>query len=63
MFRERDQINDAVNKMTYGFLFADYNSKYFMWETGLLTQGARGAPGPLALPFPTHFPLNLHEIS
>eukprot|EP01050_Picozoa_sp_SAG11_P003620 SAG11_NODE_209_length_12331_cov_3.126226_3_plen_980_part_00 len=32
MFRERDQIHDAINKMKYGFLFGDYQPSFFMWE-------------------------------
>lgn len=32
LFRERDQIHDAVNKKKYGFLFKDYAILYFFWE-------------------------------
>ena len=32
MFRERDQIHDAVNKKKYGFLFKDYAMAFFFWE-------------------------------
>ena len=32
MFRERDQIHDAVNKKKYGFLFKDYAAAFFFWE-------------------------------
>ena len=32
MFRERDQIHDAINKMKFGFLFADYKPAFFMFE-------------------------------
>ena len=32
MFRERDQIHDAINKMKFGFLFGDYAPQFFMWE-------------------------------
>jgi len=32
LFRERDQIHDAINKKKYGFLFKDYAAIYFFWE-------------------------------
>lgn len=32
LFRNRDQIHDAIQKMQYGFLFQDYFPKYFWWE-------------------------------
>eukprot|EP01051_Picozoa_sp_SAG22_P001122 SAG22_NODE_40_length_25739_cov_38.630031_5_plen_4683_part_00 len=32
MWRERDQIHDAINQKKFGFLFADYVSVYFLWE-------------------------------
>ena len=32
MWRERDQIHDAINQKKFGFLFADYVSIYFLWE-------------------------------
>lgn len=32
LFRERDQIHDAINKKKYGFLFKDYAIAYFFWE-------------------------------
>ena len=32
LFRDRDQIHDAIQKMKFGFLFADYVPKYFFWE-------------------------------
>ena len=32
LFKQRDQIHDAINKMKYGFLFKDYALTYFFWE-------------------------------
>merc|ERR1740130_2241672 len=32
MWRERDQIHDAINQKKFGFLFADYVAIYFLWE-------------------------------
>merc|ERR1711865_285448 len=32
MYRERDQLHDAINQKKFGFLFADYVAIYFLWE-------------------------------
>jgi hypothetical protein len=32
MWRERDQLHDAINQKKFGFLFADYVAIYFLWE-------------------------------
>lgn len=57
MFRERDQISDAINQKKFGFLFADYVTMYFMWEildlmrklllSGLMIFFNRGSVGQL----------------
>ena len=32
LMRDRDQIHDAISRMKFGFLYADYLGKYFYWE-------------------------------
>jgi hypothetical protein len=59
MFRERDQIHDAVNKKKYGFLFKDYAMAFFFWEiwdlirkillSGILIFFNRGSVGQIVL--------------
>merc|ERR1711871_201975 len=59
MFKERDQIHDAVNKKKYGFLFKDYAAAFFFWEiwdlirkislSGLLIFFNRGSIGQIVV--------------
>ena len=57
MWREREQISDAINQKKFGFLFADYVTMYFLWEvldlfrklllSGLMIFFNRGSVGQL----------------